>query len=85
MTTPTIENGTEIELVARDCLLFAHIGDGTLYVYRSVLVQDADDIYQPVIELVGGTEPLTRETVSDPNMMLGQAEALTYEVAGWAQ
>ncbi|AIY44747.1 hypothetical protein [Mycolicibacterium fortuitum] len=82
MNTSTIERGTMTELVARDCVLFAHIRNGTLYVYRSVTVRDTDEIYQPVIELVGEAEPLTRETVSDPGMMFGQAEVLTYEVAG---
>ncbi|MFV8233059.1 hypothetical protein [Mycolicibacterium fortuitum] len=82
MTAPTIDRTattTEfVELIARDCWLYAHIRDNTLYVFRSVALDETDTWCKPVTELVGSSEPLTRETISDPNMMFGRAEVLTY-------
>lgn len=70
--------------IHRDCLLHAKAENGFLTVYRSVMVRDTDEIYQPVIELVGNAEPLIRQTISDPDMMFGQAELLTYAIASRA-
>jgi hypothetical protein len=73
MTAPTIE---------RDCFLYvSQPTAGIVIVYRSALVEDTDDIYQPVLEIVGDAEPLTRTTVSDDGMMFGSAEMLIYKVS----
>ncbi|GAA2556142.1 hypothetical protein [Mycolicibacterium diernhoferi] len=75
------QESTPIEVIAKDCLLYAHrIGD-EIHVYRSVLVRDTDDLYRPVAELVGGAEQVHRETVADPGMGFGRAEVLVYRAS----
>lgn len=81
----TILNATQeltpIEIIAKDCLVYAHrIGD-EIRVYHSVLVRDTDDLYRPVAELVDGAEQVHRETVADPGMGFGRAEVLVYRAS----
>lgn len=84
MTAPTIDRTattTEfVELITRDCWLYAHIRGNTLHVYRSVALDETDPWCKPVFELVGDSKPQTRETISAPNMMFGRAEVLTYAI-----
>lgn len=67
-------------VVERECWLYAHVCDGRLYVNRSVLVRDTDPIFQPVRDITGDAEPVEREMVADPNMMLCRAIREIYDV-----
>ncbi|RIR96190.1 hypothetical protein D2E50_00810 [Mycobacteroides abscessus] len=67
-------------MVERECFLYAHVRDGRLYVYRSVLVRDADPMFGPVRKIIGDAEPVKREMVSDRNMMLCRAIREIYDV-----
>ncbi len=67
-------------VVGRECWLYAHVCDGRLYVYRSVLVRDTDPMFEPVREIIGDAASVVRETVSDPNMVLCRAIREIYEV-----
>lgn len=66
----------------REGFLYAHVQDSLLLVTRSLMVKDTDPIYQPVVELVGDLEPISREVVTDPTMILCRAELLTYDISG---
>lgn len=68
-------------MVERECWLYAHVCDGQLYVYRSVLVRDTDPMFEPVREIIGDVEPVVRETVSDRNMMLCRAIREVYRLS----
>lgn len=67
-------------VIERECWLYAHVCDGRLYVYRSVLVRDTDPMFQSVREIIGDVEPVEREAVSDSNMMFGKAFVEIYDV-----
>ncbi|AWG62449.1 hypothetical protein DDT46_00480 [Mycobacteroides abscessus] len=67
-------------VVERECWLYAHVCDGRLFVYRSVLVRDTDPIFAPVRDLIGDSEPFLREMVTDRNMMLCKAIREIYDV-----
>lgn len=64
--------------ISRPCYLFVKQQGNELWVYRSVLVKDDDDMYLPVLELVGGSEPLIRRIVEDPEMAFETGEHLVY-------
>ncbi|BBB42645.1 hypothetical protein [Mycobacteroides abscessus] len=68
------------EVASSDCFLYAHVCDGRLYVNRSVLVRDTDPIFQLVRDIIGDAEPVEREMVADPNMMLCRAIREIYDV-----
>lgn len=57
----------------------------TMFVCRSLIVRDDDEIYKRVLELSGGVEPMCRKTVRDPMMVLGTAEWLIYPMPGVPQ
>lgn len=67
-------------VVGRECWLHAHICDGRLYVYRSVLVRDTDPMFEPVRKIIGDADPVVRELVSDRNMMLCRAIREVYRL-----
>lgn len=69
------------QLVEYDCMLSVTRTDGELRVYRSPLIGDDDDWYQQALEIVGDAALISRETVTDAGMMLGQAELSIYRVA----
>ena len=77
-------DNTADSIVEHDCTLYVTRDGDEITVYRSVLVQDADDLYQPVAELVDGSDLVHRETVADENMIFGQAERLVYTTASRA-
>ncbi|MET9213633.1 MULTISPECIES: hypothetical protein [unclassified Nocardia] len=62
---------------------FLHvIEDGDhVTVYRSAAVQNTDDIYRPVWDRFGTSEPVVRVQVEDPEMMFAAAELLIYRAA----
>ncbi|MGW1740008.1 hypothetical protein ACWCPQ_14480 [Nocardia sp. NPDC001965] len=47
-------------------------------VYRSIHVEDDDDLYRSVVDLVGGAVPLIRAIIPDKRMMGGAGELSTY-------
>jgi hypothetical protein len=55
-----------------------------LVVYRSVLVSDTDDIYQPVVKAVQsqGLIEVFRLRFEDEDMMFGEAEVIHFENSG---
>ncbi|MGE2717570.1 hypothetical protein ACQI4L_26205 [Mycolicibacterium litorale] len=67
--------------VEHDCLLYAHRSGSDVWVYRSAIVGDDDDLYCPVLELIDGAELVHRESVADAGMVFGQAEVSLYRAA----
>ncbi|MGB3230711.1 MAG: hypothetical protein WBB57_07520 [Mycobacterium sp.] len=68
-------------MIEHDCMLYAHrLEDGALAVYRSPIVREDDDLYQPVLELIADAEVVHRETVADDGMAFGEAEVSLYRV-----
>lgn len=65
-------------LVNKPCFLMVSITQTMLFVHRSLQLPITDDWYQIVLELVGDAEPVLRQIVDDPGMMLGKAEHLLY-------
>jgi len=51
-----------------------------LFVYRSPVVRETDDIYKPVKDMIGDTKPLLTWTVTDEGMAFGEAELSVYLV-----
>lgn len=77
----TIESPAGIErIINRDQWLIVGLSPTRLFVYRSIALPVTDEWYQPVIDLIGDTEPLTRSTISDPGMMFGRAEHVIYAI-----
>lgn len=72
---------TADNIIEHDCTLYVTREGDEITVYRSVLVRDTDDLYQPVAELIDGAELAHRETVADENMIFGRAERLIYTTA----
>lgn len=64
--------------IEEDCFFHAIREDDQLTVYRSIIVRDTDEIYQPVFDLIGDAELIHRETVVDPGMAFGRAELSIY-------
>ncbi|MHA3020428.1 hypothetical protein ACXPWS_09145 [Mycobacterium sp. BMJ-28] len=69
-----------IELVAQDCLLYAHVVGNEVHVYRSLIVPADDEWLQPVRDIVGEAEPINRLTVEDENMVWFRAEHAVYRL-----
>lgn len=67
-------------VVEREGFLYAHVQDSLLLVTRSLMVKDTDAIYQPIVNIVGDRQPVSREQVVDRTMILCRAEILTYEL-----
>ncbi|GEM31169.1 hypothetical protein NN3_21760 [Nocardia neocaledoniensis NBRC 108232] len=61
--------------------LYVVEADEHVTVYRSAVVQNTDDIYRPIWDRFGTSEPVVRVQVEDPDMMYAAAELLIYEVA----
>jgi hypothetical protein len=49
-----------------------------LIVYRSVLVKDTSQMYQPVSDLLGQYELRKSSAFTDPDMMFGEGEILHF-------
>lgn len=64
-------------------LLFAvWLNPTKVFVYRSPVVRDTDDIYVPVITVLDNFRHKLKEAmiVADPEMFFGEAEQLVYEI-----
>lgn len=55
--------------------------DSRLAVYRSVAVEDTDELFDEARALVGGAEPVQSEIIEDAGMVFGKAELLVYELS----
>ncbi len=44
-------------------------------------MREDDDLYQPVLELIGDAELVHHETVADDGMAFGEAEVSLYRIA----
>lgn len=66
-------------------LIYATVCDSYILVYRSTLVEDTDEVFRPVRELVDGIEPSLRKVVADPEMVFGEAEILMFVTGGISQ
>jgi hypothetical protein len=74
---------TDGYLIHHDCMLYVARFDkphGTfISVYRSSVVNDDDQIYKPVAELIDCAELDYRTVVDDDRMMFGRAELSLYK------
>lgn len=64
-------------------LLFAiWLNPTKVFVYRSRLVRDTDDIYVPVTTVLDNFRHKLKDSmiVADPQMFFGEAEQLVYEI-----
>jgi len=75
------DSGMGQAVIEHNCVLYAHRTEDTLMVYRSPVVREDDDVYQPVLEHIGDAELVHRETVVDDGMAFGESEVSLYRVA----
>ncbi|WP_346129214.1 hypothetical protein [Lentzea roselyniae] len=73
-------------IVDRSTFLWARRAGGKVFVYRSPLVRETDELYLPVQAAVAALDArlVHRQMRQDPNMMFGEAEICWYHAPGVA-
>lgn len=61
--------------------LYVVEADEHVTVYRSAVVQNTDDIYRPIWDRFGTSEPVVRVQVENDEMMFAAAELMIYRAA----
>lgn len=70
----------ETSIIDENCMLYVTRRGDELGVYRSVIVEDDDEVYRAARQLTEGGTLVHRDVVADEDMVFGAGELLVYSM-----